>query len=346
MYEIDLRRLTVTCTDAELVDKVCQGDIDAFGTLINKYANAVYGTAFSKLNDFHTAQDIAQEVFVKIFQKLSYLKKPDKLGSWLYAVTTRECIDWLRSNKKNEVYGSVETFDVPQLETTEDKLLKKEVRNNVWNALNTLSEANRIVTILYYIDDYKIKEIGDFLGISADAVESRLRRSRTLLKKELLSVVNENLGKNKLNDEFKKRIFLDERMPESKFRSVVMGESEFDDIDMHKTNFNNINMQGVKFDNIDMSRTIFHDINMQGVKFDEVGMWEIEISNGSMGGAYIHDIILEGKGNKFESCELNGTSFINCNLSDVDIKDCNITGLKVNGISLDILLENYNKDGK
>ncbi|WP_313641843.1 RNA polymerase sigma factor [Paenibacillus sp.] len=83
------------CTDAELVNKVCNGDMDAFSVLISKYSNAVYGVAYGKLGDFHIAQDIAQEVFVKTYRKLPNLKEPEKLASWLYAVTTRECIKHL-----------------------------------------------------------------------------------------------------------------------------------------------------------------------------------------------------------------------------------------------------------
>lgn len=67
----------MVCTDAELVNRVCKGDIDAFSEIISKYANAVYGVAYGKLGDFHTAQDIAQEVFVKTFRKLSSLKEPE-----------------------------------------------------------------------------------------------------------------------------------------------------------------------------------------------------------------------------------------------------------------------------
>jgi RNA polymerase sigma-70 factor (ECF subfamily) len=333
----------VTCTDAELVNKVCHGDMDAFSVLISKYSNAVYGVAYGKLGDFHIAQDIAQEVFVKTFRKLPGLKEPEKLSSWLYAVTTRECMDWFRSNKKKTVYELMEQMEVSELESTEDKLLRKELQQDVWKALNTLSEANRIVTILFYIDNYKVREIADFLDLSIEAVESRLRRSRTILKREMLSTVNNNLSENKLQDEFKKRVFQDERMPETNFRRVAMGQSEFDDIDMHKTNFSNVNMESTTFDNINMSSTAFNDIIMHSVKFNEVGLWEIEVSNSELGEAYFHDIHLYGKGNKFERCQLNGTSFVDCDLSNVDIKDCNLSGVTVNGISLEALLESYHK---
>jgi RNA polymerase sigma factor (sigma-70 family) len=334
----------VICTDAELVNKVCIGDMDAFSALISKYSNAVYGVAYGKLGDFHIAQDIAQEVFVKTYRKLPNLKEPEKLASWLYAVTTRECMDWFRSNKKKTTYELMEQMEVSELESTEDKLLRKELQQDVWKALNTLSEANRIVTILFYIDNYKVREIADFLDLSIEAVESRLRRSRTILKREMLSTVNNNLSENKLQDEFKKRVFQDERMPETNFRRVAMGESEFDDIDMPKTNFSNVNMAGTKFDNINMSSTSFNDINMHLVKFNEVGLWEIEVSNSELGEAYFHDIHLYGKGNKFERCQLNGTSFVECDLSNVEIKDCNLSGITVNGISLEALLESHNRN--
>ncbi|MCR8658686.1 sigma-70 family RNA polymerase sigma factor [Paenibacillus endoradicis] len=328
--------------DAELIDRVRNGDNDAFSELISKYANAVYGVAYGKLGNFHAAEDIAQEVFLKTYRRLSNVKEPEKLGSWLYAVTTRECMDWFRSRKSKTVYELVDQLDTPQLETTEDKLLRKELQSEVWDALNTLSEANRTVTILYYIDDYKIREISDFLSISVEAVESRLRRSRKLLKKEMLRMVNENLNENKLNEQFKKKVFEDERMTETQFRRIAMGESDFDDIDMYKTRFYNINLEGSKFDNINMSKTYFNDINMHLAKFEEVGLWDIEIGKCAMGGAYFHDIALEGKSNRFENVELTGTTFRNCNLSNVDIKDCDTTGLTINGISIEALLESYN----
>lgn len=334
----------MTCTDAELIDRVSKGDMDAFSILIGKYSNAVYGVAYSKLGDFHIAEDIAQEVFVKTYRKIPSIKEPEKLASWLYAVTTRECLDWFRSNQKKTTYEFMEQMEVLQLETTEDKLLRKEFQHDVWRALNTLSEANRIVTVLYYIDNYKVREIADFLNLSIEAVESRLRRSRTILKKEMLSTVNNNLSENKLQDEFKKKVFQDERMPEANFRRVAMGQSEFDDIDMHKTNFSNVNMEGTRFDNINMSKTTFNDINMHTVKFNEVGLWEIEVSNSEMGEAYFHDIHVYGKGNKFERCQLNGTSFVDCDLSNVDIRDCKISGFTVNGVSLEALLESYHQN--
>lgn len=316
-------------TEAELVEEVYKGDIDAFNKLISRYTNAVYGVAYSKLGDFHIAQDIAQEVFVKAYKKLSYLKQPDKVGSWLYSVTTRECIDWLRSNKQ-EFCELEDSIGVTQQETAEEKLLKKEVSENVWKALNSLSEGNRLVTILYHIDDYKIKDIANFLGVSIDAVESRLRRSRKLLKKELLGMVDESLNKNKLGEEFKQKVFQDERMPESLFRNVCMGQTEFDNADMSNVKFHNINMTGVKFDDINMDNSTFYNVNM----------YEIDIGKAWIGGAYIHDVIMEkGKSNKFENCELNGTLFKNCSLSNVDITDCNITGLKINGVLIEELLE-------
>ncbi|OXM17069.1 pentapeptide repeat-containing protein [Paenibacillus herberti] len=120
-----------------------------------------------------------------------------------------------------------------------------------------------------------------------------------------------------------------------------MGESNFDDIDLYKTRFVNINLESSKFDDINMSKAFFHNINMHLAKFNEIGLWEIEVGQCEMGGAYFHDIKSDGKSNRFENVELNGTSFLNCNLSNVDIKDCDIKGLKINGVSIEELLEQY-----
>ncbi|EPY05876.1 hypothetical protein PAALTS15_17506 [Paenibacillus alvei TS-15] len=70
-------------------------------------------------------------MFVKAHLKLSSVKKPDKLGNWLFTVTTRECIDWLRTKKNTEAYERVDDVSIPMRETTEEQWLRKELCQEV-----------------------------------------------------------------------------------------------------------------------------------------------------------------------------------------------------------------------
>ncbi|THF74081.1 sigma-70 family RNA polymerase sigma factor [Cohnella fermenti] len=328
-------------TAEDWVVRAQAGDSEAFRAIVDKYASAVYGIAYAKVGDHHTAQDITQEVLIKVYRNLPALSSPERLGGWLHSIAVRTCQDWFRVKRPAAAW--TDEIELPDPDTTEERVIRQELRDEVWNALGALSAINRSVLVLYYIDEYKIREIAEWLGLSVDAAESRLRRSRLLLKKEMLSMVGDNLNRNKPNEEFKRKVFEDARMSEAQFRRVVMGESDFDDIDLSRARFHNINMHGARFDDINMSGAVFHNINMKGASFREVGLWEIEVAQCCMGDAYFHDIGREGQGSRFERCDLAGTSFLDCNLANADIRECDISGLRIEGIPVEELLEAYRK---
>jgi RNA polymerase sigma factor (sigma-70 family) len=184
--------------DCQLVVQACKGDDEAFCSLVRKYANAVYGVAYHSVGDFHQAQDIAQEVFLTAYLKLHTLKEPEKVGSWLYGITKHRSLDWHRANGRRQEYELGDTMYAP--------IADLDTQISVRNALNTLPKQTRLLVTLYHIAGYKTKELANFLGISTEAVESRLRRARKTLKKELLDMVEEGLNKNKLCESFYERI--------------------------------------------------------------------------------------------------------------------------------------------
>lgn len=76
--------------DLERVRATMRGDWEAFGAIVRKYANVLHAVAYDIVRDYHTAQDIAQETFLKAFVNLHTLKNPEKLGSWLYSIVKRQ----------------------------------------------------------------------------------------------------------------------------------------------------------------------------------------------------------------------------------------------------------------
>ena len=70
--------------DGYVVQKCLNGDSAAFGLLVDKYRESIYGLAYSKLGDFHDAEDVTQEVFIRAYQKLRTLKRYDSFLAWLY----------------------------------------------------------------------------------------------------------------------------------------------------------------------------------------------------------------------------------------------------------------------
>ena len=100
--------------DVQLIQRTLSGDDTAFSALMKKYQRSVHALAWRKIGDFHIAEDITQETFLKAYQRLSTLKEPQSFASWLYVITANHCKAWLR--KKRTWTQSLEDTSSAQLE--------------------------------------------------------------------------------------------------------------------------------------------------------------------------------------------------------------------------------------
>ena len=105
--------------DIELIQRTLNGDQIAFGVLVDRYKDRVHGLAYRKLEDFHHAEDITQEIFLKAYQKLSSLQYPERFSSWLYVITSRSCATWHRENRiPTQSIDDIESAEVNSLALT------------------------------------------------------------------------------------------------------------------------------------------------------------------------------------------------------------------------------------
>ena len=177
--------------DAELIQRVLQGDQDAFSPLVTKYQKGVHALAWRKIGDFHIAQEITQDAFFKAYQQLGTLKNYNLFSGWLYVIAARLCSDWFRKNPPPE--QSLEVTDMSEVsqvsysqyvaekQATEADETRREV---VKKLLQKLPESERTVITLHYLGEMTIKAISEFIGVSPNTVKSRLNRARNRLKKE------------------------------------------------------------------------------------------------------------------------------------------------------------------
>ena len=105
--------------DVELIQRVLEGDDDAFSMLVKKYQKQVHALAWRKIGDFHIAEEITQDTFLKAYKKLATLKEPQRFDSWLYVIAANRCSSWLRKKR-------LWTRPLEQLEETDDEQLPKE----------------------------------------------------------------------------------------------------------------------------------------------------------------------------------------------------------------------------
>ena len=178
-------------SDAALIQRTLDGDERAFTTLVKKYQKWVHTLVWRKIGDFHTAEELTQDIFLKVYKKLSTLKPPDRFPGWLYVITTRHCITWLR--KKRVSTTSLNTIPTTELEAlcyaryeaarSEEASIEHQ-RELVKRLLQKLPESERTVVTLYYLAEMTSEEVGAFLGVSPNTIRSRLRRARKRLKEQ------------------------------------------------------------------------------------------------------------------------------------------------------------------
>ncbi|MCG9131478.1 sigma-70 family RNA polymerase sigma factor [Candidatus Poribacteria bacterium] len=186
--------------DARLIQRVLDGDDAAFSALVRKYQRSVHALAWRKIGDFHIAEDITQEAFLKAYQRLSTLKEPQSFASWLYVITANQCKAWLR--KKRTWIQSLEDTSSTQLEKAtysghiiaeNERMTTETQREVVKELLAKLQESDRTVITLYYLGGMTYEEISNFLGVSEAAIRNRLYRARRRLKEEE-PMIREALG--------------------------------------------------------------------------------------------------------------------------------------------------------
>lgn len=85
--------------DTKLIQRVLAGDDNAFSVLVKKYQKQVHALAWRKIGDFHIAEEITQDTFLKAYKRLPTLKKPQRFVSWLYVIAANRCSSWLRKKR-------------------------------------------------------------------------------------------------------------------------------------------------------------------------------------------------------------------------------------------------------
>ena len=202
--------------DGYIIDKCLNGDPAAFGLLVDKYKASIYALAYAKLGNFHDAEDLTQEVFLKAYQKLATLKRWDKFLAWLYAITSNLCKNFLRSKSSHPDREYLTDQGKERLEDLSMGVYREgRMCESLHEALASLPETHRQVLTLYYLGGMSCKAIAEFLGTSPHAIEMRLSRARSKLKaalspdpigEEMIAMMSTTFDQQKLQPAFTLRL--------------------------------------------------------------------------------------------------------------------------------------------
>jgi RNA polymerase sigma-70 factor (ECF subfamily) len=172
----------------ELVQRSQGGDTQAFAELVTYTEVGVYNLALSLLHDRQEAEDVTQEVFVRVWRALPSFRGEAKLTTWLYRITVNTCLN--RQRQLRVELANLDSRDsLGDLASDEDgpsaQVLDRERRATLWAAVDRLPARYRAVVYLFYKQDMAHQEIARLLSIPVGTVKSHLNRARQALARLL-----------------------------------------------------------------------------------------------------------------------------------------------------------------
>jgi len=193
--------------DGYIIHKCLNGEPEAFGLLVDRYKEGIYAFAYVKLRNFHDAEDVTQEVFVRAYQNLNTLRRYDSFLAWLYSVTSDLCRKWNRSQARRPDSEFIEDQSPTVREGISTNSYRQDtVYESLHEALNSLPETYQQVLSLYYLGGMNSREIARFVGTSPTAVRMRLSRARAQLKEEMTAMMSTAFEGQRLQAGFTFRI--------------------------------------------------------------------------------------------------------------------------------------------
>lgn len=173
-------------TDNEIIQRILQGEIEAYRELIQRYQRMIFAFIYKMVNNAADAEDLTQDVFVKAYEKLSSYRGDSQFSTWLHTLARNRTIDFLRRRK---IHDSEERLaHIPSRsrdELPQESLLGKEQREEIARAFSQLSDTYREVIVLRCTHEYPFEKIASVLGIAESTARVRYLRARQELAKIL-----------------------------------------------------------------------------------------------------------------------------------------------------------------
>jgi RNA polymerase sigma factor (sigma-70 family) len=182
-------------SDEELLGLTAQGNMGAFGQLIERHKDRVYRVVYRMVGHEQDAQDLAQDVFLRAYRSLHTFRGDARFTTWLHRLTVNLTLDWLRSRGRRPVQVPLETegddgstySHIPSDEPTpEEQVLRQQRRQELLAAVEGLSPDYREVVVLHHFQGLSYQSIAERLGCPVRTVETRLYRARQQLKRVLM----------------------------------------------------------------------------------------------------------------------------------------------------------------
>jgi RNA polymerase sigma-70 factor (ECF subfamily) len=180
------RTAVMTNEEQLLVESVQRGEMPAFQELVEKYKQKVYYMALDMTGNHHDAEDLSQEVFIKVFASIKDFRGDSKLSSWLYRIAMNTCIDKTRRKRLKLVELDEKVVEKPSAGGNPQRELEaRSTQKQIDQALQKLPPRQRCIFAMRHYNEMMLREIAEVLKISEGTVKAQLFRAIRRLQKDL-----------------------------------------------------------------------------------------------------------------------------------------------------------------
>lgn len=173
-------------SDQELVQQLQKGNLEALGDLYDQYQRKVYRTALVITGDPDMAADLAQDVFLRLYRFASYIDPQRPLEPWLYRMTVNLAYTWIKRNRRwLRPLEDLVDWLAGNGSSLQEHVELRDDWDHVQQAVMNLPFSQRVVIVLYYLNDLSLQDISEILDVPIGTVKSRLHYGRLALKKSL-----------------------------------------------------------------------------------------------------------------------------------------------------------------
>jgi RNA polymerase sigma-70 factor, ECF subfamily len=182
----------MTTNDQVYINKILDGDTNAFTVLVDRYKDLVYTLSMRMMKNREEAEEVAQDTFIKTYSSLNKFKGDSKFSTWIYRVAYNTCLDRLKKNKRQQYTVAIDEYTEHQVKTLDnalDQIEAKEKEQAIQNCLELLPSEDSFLLTLYYFEELSLDEISKIVGLKPNNVKVKIFRSR----KKLATILKEKL---------------------------------------------------------------------------------------------------------------------------------------------------------
>jgi len=191
--------------ESDIVNGIKDKNQEIFRLFVEAWQQKIINTCLGFTNNFEDAQDLAQEVFIEVYNSIEKFRGDSMLSTWIYRITVNKSINYIKKRKRNKFISLffndsdsnnnrniVDSFENWE-NNVDDYMVQNERKKILHKALQSLPEKQRIAFTLHKIEDVSYKNIAEIMELSITSVESLIHRAKINLQKKLLKYYKEIL---------------------------------------------------------------------------------------------------------------------------------------------------------